>query len=591
VALAGGFQLVDLTLQETGRYLEEGKEFVGFRDPDEAVDKLEYYLAHPDERIAIARSAQSRAMREHTYAHRVDTLLSEVESVPERAAPQFAPSRRRRVLQVTHNIVGVAPYGGVEIYQDLVANALSAGEEFEVLFYVPDSTAMSTSVRILDSRYREIDSIKFSDPVTQELLTAPDRERAFAETLAKYSIDLVHFQHLIGHVPSLPFIARALGIPTMISLHDYYALCWQINLLNQEGVFCAPESISETTCDICIGSTLKGLRGSQSGRRGFYGRALERIDLIHCNTEEVASRYRSVYPQLLAHPGVIVRGVPIASGSPPVDSPRDKPIRVALLGNFTPNKGAAFLMRLFFVMRDEPIKFEILGNVDSAIVDEVRALSLPNVKIVGGYAPGEYAALLRGASVALFASKWPETYCLSLSEAWQCGLIPVAPDLGAFSERIQHGVTGFKYEPGALGTLVDILRLLAHDDLLVRDMSTRFRSELYETLEEHCRWLTDVYRGMVSSKGPKPEASALYAERSEPSLADCGVTLTHRTWLMRPASSRMTAEEEQTSLQVPGLQPGPSPYRRAIGYLRRYGIAATVRRAAHELRSRKGRGQ
>lgn len=50
---------------------------------------------------------------------------------------QAAP--RQRVLVVSHNTTGVAPYGGVEVYQESVRLALAG--QFEFWFYTPDRSA------------------------------------------------------------------------------------------------------------------------------------------------------------------------------------------------------------------------------------------------------------------------------------------------------------------------------------------------------------------------------------------------------------------------------------------------------------------
>lgn len=582
VALAGGFQLVDMTLAESSRYFEEGKEYIGFSSPNDAADKLEHFLAHPAERIAIARAAQERARSAHLYEHRVDKLLSEVASLPHGCDAQPSPPRPIRVLQVTHNIVGVPPFGGVEVYQDWVARTLRTVGGFECYFLVTDNTGLSRAVRLLNGQYRELEETTFKQAITQEMLTDPDRESAFANLLTRLGIDVVHFQHLIGHVPSLPYVARSMGIPTMLSLHDYYTMCWQINLLDYNGRFCEPENISETTCDVCIGTQRRGMPRSQSCRRSFYGRMLSHIDVIHCNTEEVVRRFQAVYPVLKEHRGIRVHGVPIPDGQPPLFKTTEKPIRVALLGNFTLNKGADLLLRLFEQMRGDNIRFEVLGKIDSDIEADVMRSQLPNVSFRGGYAPGEQAQLLHGVSIALFASKWPETYCLSLSEAWQAGLIPVAPNIGAFAERIQDGINGFKYEVDQLGNLLDLLRLLIEDDKILEHIRSGFGEHLYSTASEHSIWLTSIYRDLAR------RSSAIYnvqsfSELEEPLLPASGVALTHPEWLR---IGQLAMRDDSAFTHAPGTGPTDGILPKTLHYLRRYGPIATARRVVHELRKR-----
>ncbi len=75
VAGAGGFQICDYK-PEIKNYFEEDKEIVLFKTRDEMYDKIKYYLAHPREAEEIADNARIRAMKEHTYLHRIQSIFN-----------------------------------------------------------------------------------------------------------------------------------------------------------------------------------------------------------------------------------------------------------------------------------------------------------------------------------------------------------------------------------------------------------------------------------------------------------------------------------------------------------------------------------
>lgn len=62
-----------------GELFEVGKEVVAYSSAEEAAELIRYYLAHPDEAQAIARAGQARTLREHTYGHRMEELVSILE--------------------------------------------------------------------------------------------------------------------------------------------------------------------------------------------------------------------------------------------------------------------------------------------------------------------------------------------------------------------------------------------------------------------------------------------------------------------------------------------------------------------------------
>ena len=77
VAACGGFCLCDAR-RDLGRFFAVGDEVVTFDGPGDLKAKVAYYLAHEDERRELARRARARALREHTYEHRVRQVLATV---------------------------------------------------------------------------------------------------------------------------------------------------------------------------------------------------------------------------------------------------------------------------------------------------------------------------------------------------------------------------------------------------------------------------------------------------------------------------------------------------------------------------------
>ncbi len=92
ITAAGGF-LLCYQQPELGEYFEIGKECVAFRNEADLLDKIEYYLAHPDERIAIAQAGQRRTLSEHLYSHRLERLLGWITAASPQAdeTPQPQP--------------------------------------------------------------------------------------------------------------------------------------------------------------------------------------------------------------------------------------------------------------------------------------------------------------------------------------------------------------------------------------------------------------------------------------------------------------------------------------------------------------------
>src|SRR5205823_7453015 len=79
-ALACGSLLITNDLAENGQaeLVTDGVHLVGYREPGEMVEKIGYYLAHEEQREAIAAAGRAEVLARHTYRHRMEWLLAEV---------------------------------------------------------------------------------------------------------------------------------------------------------------------------------------------------------------------------------------------------------------------------------------------------------------------------------------------------------------------------------------------------------------------------------------------------------------------------------------------------------------------------------
>jgi spore maturation protein CgeB len=73
LAAAGAFQVCDPCLGLDTHFTED--ELPTYRTLAELREKITHYLAHPEERTAVAERARTRALAEHTYAHRAQAML------------------------------------------------------------------------------------------------------------------------------------------------------------------------------------------------------------------------------------------------------------------------------------------------------------------------------------------------------------------------------------------------------------------------------------------------------------------------------------------------------------------------------------
>ncbi|MBQ9118788.1 MAG: glycosyltransferase [Lachnospiraceae bacterium] len=74
--LASGGLLFSNYQQDLVEMFVPGQEFILYESEVDLLEKLEYYLAHPEEGRQIAQSAQQKVLTGHTWEHRVQEMLS-----------------------------------------------------------------------------------------------------------------------------------------------------------------------------------------------------------------------------------------------------------------------------------------------------------------------------------------------------------------------------------------------------------------------------------------------------------------------------------------------------------------------------------
>lgn len=96
IAAMGAFQLVNRRGLMAELFELEGPqaELATFTTMEELETALAHYLAHPDQRQAVAERGQARVLAEHTYAHRMQSLLHFIAE----QRPQWPAERQRSQL-------------------------------------------------------------------------------------------------------------------------------------------------------------------------------------------------------------------------------------------------------------------------------------------------------------------------------------------------------------------------------------------------------------------------------------------------------------------------------------------------------------
>ncbi|MDD3984505.1 MAG: glycosyltransferase [Methanobacterium sp.] len=197
----------------------------------------------------------------------------------------------------------------------------------------------------------------------------------YFKILIGLNIDLIHIQHLLRHTPDLHKVAKILGIPIILSLHDFYYICPSINLLKYDNCYCeiqCKSQLMQCNYPVQIFDELPILKDIIYYWRKEWSILIENCADFTAPTKYTKDLYISVYPELMdKNFRVIEHGRDIKKTSLTLELPtKNKPIKILVPGVIKNHKGHDFIKELIECDDQNLIEFHFMG----IIYDDLKKL-------------------------------------------------------------------------------------------------------------------------------------------------------------------------------------------------------------------------
>ena len=326
-----------------------------------------------------------------------------------------------------------------------------------------------------------------------------DAAMAFDQFADACRPDVVH-QHGLARQfsPSVLERAKARGIPTVLTLHDYSLRCPSGDLSRPRAPECLSLSCAGHRYDRAVRfGCVHGSRmaSALAAAELLMARALRRyeraVDAFLVPSEYVAARMREA-----GVPSERLRVMPNAVESKDEPVSEDKGYVLAF-GRLVAPKGFGLVIEL--ARRRPDVRFVVAGDGPERGRLEREARNLPNVDFVGFLRGEQLSAVIRDARVVIVPSEWPEPFGMVVLEAWQEGRPVVAARSGALPELVRDGETGYTFERGDADGAARVIDLLMADRALASRLGRngwRLVESTY-SLGAHLDRLESVYQGLV----------------------------------------------------------------------------------------------
>ena len=270
---------------------------------------------------------------------------------------------------------------------------------------------------------------------------ANDLETALGELMRVDEIwinELVTYQNLYGTLERILRLKREQGAKLLMLLHDFFALCPAVNLIDAEGKYCGVPSCE--VCDKCIPDNRSNActeYGTGTLWRTKFREFLSNCDEIRAFSDDTARLFKRAYPDVYN-----LHVIPHAPHYLPAVKKNKKTtetFNIGLIGVLCYKKGLEVVKALAGYIEENElnIRLRLIGTSDEEIESPVFSQT-------GRYTREEIPRLTLEQDIDMFLipSVWPETFSYTTSEIISMGFPVAVLPVGAPVERVKRYAKG-----------------------------------------------------------------------------------------------------------------------------------------------------
>ena len=385
-------------------------------------------------------------------------------------------------------------FGGCGTYVRALSRALAAeGHDVEVMHCV-DAYRLKYKDPMPDEGpdegivvHRLKSPLGFLSPLITHQTGRPGVKSRAARAVLARPFDVVHF-HNISLVGGPAILTWSRAPVTLYTLHEHWLLCPTHVFWKNKAQPC-----DRPTCFRC--SLVSGIPPQLWRYTRLVELSLARVDAMLAPSEFTASRHREAGLKPPIHV------LPLFSGIEPRSDPAPRPARSHFLfvGRLTSSKGIVELLEEFADLAAYDL--DVIGDGELRGALDRRFADCPHIRFLGRIPQTELITAYQAATALIFPSLAPETFGLSIAEAFACGTPAIVRDAGGCREPVDATGGGLVYRTSE--QLRVALSRLVNEPGLRETLAQRAREgfmRLY-TPQRHLKSYLALVEAIGSSRG------------------------------------------------------------------------------------------
>lgn len=451
-----------------------------------------------------------------------------------------------KILQIVHGFPP-ASIGGTEIYTYNLSQQLARRHKVFVFHRRNDLHAKEYTVDHNSLNKLEIFGINntFRKYASFEMTYKNDTiAEKLAQVLDQIKPDIVHIQHLLYLSARIVYEVKRRNIPIIFTLHDYWLICPQGQLLKSDMNVCDGGKANLE----CIDCVLHHLTIKRHIFNAYYflkkyipadmfqlikniylrnckscllinDRAIKLIDERVVYIKDICSKVdRFISPSKFLCDKFIDFGIPqdkiaFLTYGFNLNNFRDfqktvsDRLRFGFIGNILPAKGVHILIESFNKVEKDGVELRIygrqasykglLGNYLNRIKKQVKN---KNIRFMGGFDNKDIAKIFAEIDILVVPSIWYENSPLVIQEAFATKTPVIASKIGGIPELIDDGINGILFTPDNPDDLYRKINLIIESPSLRKKIRHDIKPP--KSIEENAREVEGIYGKLITRSNP-----------------------------------------------------------------------------------------